>query len=77
MSKNEHHVTASRALQFVRETKLRGFTTTDWQAFAGCETAAPMIGEFDDYTVIVDGDSITILHADDEFGGQMFTVKGE
>jgi hypothetical protein len=28
------------------ESKLREFTNDDWNAFAGCETADPLIGEF-------------------------------
>lgn len=51
-------VSPIEALKLVAKTKFRPFDNIDWYAFAGCESDDPFIGEIDDITVVIDGDTI-------------------
>lgn len=43
----------------------REFTELDWQAFAGCESANPLINETrDDMVVVLDGCTVMALYQD-------------
>jgi len=57
-------VTPFQALSFFQNVTLRPFTESDWDAFSGCHTEEPLIGEFNDVTVVVDGDTVEFM--DDE-----------
>ncbi len=59
----------------IAKTKFEAFTQADWDAFAGCETAEPMIGYYGDFAIVIDGDMINIVHSEDMYGGQMYTLK--
>jgi len=49
------------------QAALRPFDESDWQAFAGAESANPHIAEWDDGTVLIwDGTSIQIFTHDEE-----------
>ncbi|KRQ99266.1 hypothetical protein CP49_11760 [Bradyrhizobium valentinum] len=56
-------------------TSMRHFDRADWDMFAGCESRSPMIGEFDNHVIVLDGDLLNIIHADDEHGGQLFKLS--
>lgn len=57
-------MTREQALMLVATTQMRPFTKTDWMGFSGCETENPLIGETDEWVVIVDGNYIEILPID-------------
>ena len=50
---------AAEALKLLVNAKFRPFDDMDWSAWAGCESAEPMICETDDFTVILDGETVT------------------
>lgn len=43
-------------------SRFRPFTWNDWQAFSGCESAAPLIFEGNEILVVVDGVRISVLN---------------
>lgn len=63
---NRAIITLLEAVHLVARTELRGFTRNDWMAFAECETSNPQIGKVDDWIVIVDGDTISLMSAEDD-----------
>lgn len=63
------------ALQMLATANMRPFTKDDWLGFAGCETKDPMIGEFESFTIVLDGDLVNIVHGDDGYGGTLFQLK--
>ena len=50
---------AAEALKLLVNAKFRPFDDMDWSAWAGCESAEPMVAEIGELTVILDGDYIT------------------
>lgn len=66
------------ALRLLAHTVMRPFTKEDWYGFSGCETKDPMIGETpeDDFTIVLDGSTLNIIHNEDVYGGTMFELKG-
>jgi hypothetical protein len=71
---DEFKITKTQALTLLASTTFRDFTKNDWACFAGCESENPRIGENGPYMVVIDGDIINILHNDDIYGGQLFTL---
>ena len=67
--------TKAELLALIARSTFRPFTNSDWDAFAGCESADPLIAEDGDYVIVLDGDQVNVLHADDEFGGQLFDLN--
>jgi len=67
-------LTAAQVLTLVSKATFKDFDKYDWQAFSGCESSDPRIGSADDYTIILDGDVINIIHEDDACGGQLFNL---
>ena len=55
---------AFEAMKLIAETKFRPFTKSDWQAFSGCQTENPMIGENGRWAIIIDGDEVTFCYED-------------
>lgn len=53
--------------EFLASVSFRPFNNDDWQTWQGCESAFPLIGEKDDMTIIVDGNSINVY--DEDFNG--------
>lgn len=43
-------------------SRFRPFTRNDWQAFSGCESAAPLIFEGNEILVVVDGATVSVLN---------------
>lgn len=73
-----NEMTREQALMLVATTQMRPFTKADWMGFSGCETENPLIGETDEWVVIVDGNFIEILPIDPPDGGDhshKFTVQ--
>lgn len=68
------HVSPEEAYRMVRKVTFRPFQELDWETFAGCETESPEIAEIDEYTIILDGDSVSIIHEMDGCGGQSFKL---
>jgi hypothetical protein len=62
-------------LALIAQTEFKAFTEGDWYAFSGCETETPFIGYNGDFTIVMDGVMINIIHAEDEFGGQLFALR--
>ena len=54
-------MTREQALMLVATTQMKPFTKADWMCYSGCETENPLIGETDEWVVIVDGNEIEIL----------------
>jgi len=75
------NLTISEAFRILARANFRPFDDYDWEAFSGCESGNPLIapehlhaGQI--YTIIVDGDKVNFILEGDEFGGQLFTMKG-
>lgn len=62
---------AATALLMVAKTKFSAFTDSDWDAFSGCTSENPMIGEYEDNLIIIDG---TEIHIQSDDGGYMFNL---
>ena len=55
---------AFEAMKLIATTEFRPFTKSDWEAFSGCQTDNPMIGENDRWTIIIDGNEVTFCYED-------------
>ena len=66
---------ATEILALIAKTQFSPFTESDWDAFAGCESEAPVIGYNGDFTIVIDGETVNVIHAEDEFGGQLFSLN--
>ena len=51
---------ASTALLMLATAKFDPFTAADYDSYAGVTSENPMVGEFDDWFIIVDGDIIQL-----------------
>ena len=65
----------TEALLLIARTEFSPFSETDFQAFAGAESANPLIGYNGSYTIVVDGDCVNIIGEDDDCGGQIFNLR--
>jgi len=68
-------LSASEAIVLIAKTQFSPFTEADWFAFMGCEADEPLIGYNGDYCLVLDGETVNIIHAEDEFGGQLFSFS--
>jgi hypothetical protein len=57
---------AFEAFALVARARFEPFTEADWEAFCGCVTETPQIAEVDGFTLILDGDVLSVT--DSEFG---------
>ena len=71
----ETKLSMTEALALIAKTQFSPFTEADWFAFAGCESDDPVIGYNGDFAIVVDGDTVNIIHAEDEYGGQLFCLS--
>lgn len=70
--------TAIDAIRLLATCEFRSFTSHDWAAFAGAESADPQICEREDgITVLVDGSRVEFLLWDEEGGCQDATFEFE
>ena len=67
--------TKAELLDLMVKTTFRAFTEADWWGFAGCETENPLIGEYNDFTIVIDGEMINIVHPEDSYGGQLYSLN--
>jgi hypothetical protein len=68
------HLTPTQALELIVHARFKPFNRYDWQAFAGCQSEHPLIAESGDYVLVWDADCVNIIHMNDEYGGQVFTL---
>ncbi len=66
---------ASGLMLLVATTSFSSFTKADWWSFGGCESTDPKIGYTEDFTIVIDGDIINIIHENDVYGGKVYRVK--
>lgn len=64
------------ALRMLAKVDMTPFTKGDWLGFAGCESKDPLIGQHGEFTIILDGSMLSILHDEDEYGGTLFELIG-
>lgn len=67
-------LSAVEAFRLMALTEFKPFTERDWEAFLGCESETPFIGYNGDYTLVLDGETLNIIHAEDLYGGQLFSL---
>jgi hypothetical protein len=64
--------TQAELLTIIARTEFKPFTKADWYTFSGCESDNPYIGYYNDFTIVIDGHLINIVHSEDEYGGELF-----
>ena len=67
--------TQAELFSVMAKTEFKPFDHYDWDAFAGCESENPFIGYYGEFTIVIDGELINIVHSDDLYGGQLFGLK--
>lgn len=67
--------TETELFSVMAQTEFKPFDRYDWDAFAGCETKNPLIGYYNDFTIVIDGGLVNIVHSEDMYGGQMYCLK--
>jgi len=65
----------NEVLRLIASIKFCEFSENDWLVFQGCTSENPMIGENDDYLVILDGDVVCVLTNDFDSEQQMFFLR--
>lgn len=65
----------AEALFLLTQTKFKHFTERDWEAFLGCESENPLIGYNEDYTLVLDGETLNIVRAGDVYGGKLYLLS--
>ena len=66
----ENNLTAEKALFLVAMAKFERFTPSDYDAFGGVESDNPMLGEYNDWLIIIDGKRVDF---DDPETGASYT----
>jgi hypothetical protein len=64
----------SAALRLIAQTTFHPFTNADYQTYGGVESTNPMIGETEQYVIIIDGDLIQFHDMEGDFFN--FTLLG-
>lgn len=64
----------AEALMLIAQTKFHPFTNADYQTYGGVESTNPMIGETDDYLIIIDGVLVQFHNMEGDF--ESFYLKG-
>ena len=67
--------TQAELLILIAKTEFKPFDKMDWDAFSGCESDNPFIGYSDEFTIVLDGHLINIIHSEDSYGGQLFGMN--
>ena len=57
-------MTAAEAFALVARAQFEPFTEADWNAFCGCETENPMIAYVDDFTLVMEDDTLSVTDAE-------------
>ncbi|MGY4567102.1 hypothetical protein [Bradyrhizobium sp. USDA 3256] len=50
-------------MAMLARTDMLDFEKADWDMFAGCETASPLIGYRNDYVIVIDDDTLIRFRA--------------
>jgi hypothetical protein len=72
---NPATATLAETLLFIGRTQFREFTESDWDGFAGCDSSNPMIAAHDEWTVILDGSSVSFSKYNDDFSVEAYECK--
>lgn len=64
----------SEALRLIAQTTFHPFTKADYQTYGGVESTNPMLGETEQYLIIIDGDLIQFHDMEGDFVN--FTLLG-
>jgi hypothetical protein len=64
----------TEALRMLAVATMRPFTKEDWYGFSGCESKEPMIGELEDFSIVLDAATLNICHGEDGYGGTLFEL---
>ena len=75
MKADFNYPTKTELFSVIAQTEFLPFTRADWDAFAGCETENPLIGYFGQFTIVVDGGLVNIVHEEDGYGGELFNLN--
>ena len=67
--------TQAELLTIIARTEFKPFTKADWYAFSGCESDNPYIGYLMEFSIVIDGEYINIVHSEDEYGGQLYKLN--
>ena len=71
-----NYPTKTELFSIIANTKFREFDEMDWCLFAGCESKNPLIGYYNEnFSIVIDGDMVNIVHAEDSYGGQLYELK--
>ena len=70
-----NYPTTAKLMVMISETSFMVFDSVDWEVFSGCQTDDPRIGFKDEYTIVIDGSNINVVHRDDEFGGRLYSLE--
>jgi len=70
-----NYPTEAELFSIIAKTQFKPFTEGDWYTFAGCESENPLIGYDGEFAIVIDGETVNIVHGDDEYGGQLYTFK--
>jgi hypothetical protein len=54
--------------EFLKTVQFRVMNESDKEGFAGVQSPVPMIGEVDNFLVIIDGDRCEVYGEDSDFG---------
>lgn len=65
-------MTAEALLTLMALTTFHVMTPNERMGFAGCESENPLIGYKGDYTIVIDGSEVNVIHHQDPYGGQLF-----
>lgn len=63
--------TAGAVLRIVALATFRPFDDADWDAFSGCETDSPLVGEAEGFLVVLDGNNVFLQSAADVEAGEL------
>lgn len=55
---------ASAVFALLAQAQFREFTQSDWDCYAGCESAWPKIADIHEFTLIIDGDVLQVLNVE-------------
>lgn len=75
MEKEFSYPTSTELLALIAKSTFRPFTKGDWYAFAGCESANPVICESEEYVIVIDGDSVNMVYHEDGYGGRLYSLS--
>jgi len=56
---------AIEVLKAVADATFRPFGELDWNPFAGCESLNPMIAEYGEGLLLIDGENVVVIDADE------------